>query len=379
MYQGQTLQELSTTVSAINTSKRDFLADTKTLEMRPIFGADGQVKNTGIYSNQADLNFPSSVQPHAHKQIAQRLGIGTKYYNKLLQNYPDLLCQNVNTLFQNENETRYIRCLDTNLSSQSLPESYDGVRAILSSRYRQIDNHLVLQTVMPVLYEQQANYGMEIKACEVNANSLYVKALFPKIESEVVKGDIVQAGVCIKNSEIGTGRFEISLFFYRLACTNGMVVQDKGHRNNHSGRDLSNDEHYSFFQEDTTKAIENAFSLQTRDKLKALINPSTYESALLEMSQSAERKFEGSPQTMLQEVTKKLGMSEKESADSLLHLMSGGIPQNTDWGIANAITRTAEDAKTMRDATRLEKSGYEVVKLGAESIASKRKTITIDA
>lgn len=72
-------------------------------------------------------------------------------------------------------------------------------------------------------------------------------------------------------------------------------------------------------------------------------------------------------------------MSEDETQASLMHLFQGSANPKTDWGIANAITRTAEDAKTMSTATRLEKSGWEVVQRGTDSIRSSKRTITVEA
>jgi hypothetical protein len=34
---------------------------------------------------------------------------------------------------------------------------------------------------------------------------MYIKAICPRIQAEVKKGDIVQAGIAISNSEVGMG------------------------------------------------------------------------------------------------------------------------------------------------------------------------------
>ena len=46
-------------------------------------------------------------------------------------------------------------------------------------------------------------------SCEVTENRLYLKVVNHRLEMEVRKGDIVQAGVMISNSEVGLGAVSI--------------------------------------------------------------------------------------------------------------------------------------------------------------------------
>ena len=53
--------------------------------------------------------------------------------------------------------------------------------------------------------------------------------MLPKLEFEVRRGDIVQFGLSISNSEIGQGALEVAIYALRLICLNGMTMPDNKH------------------------------------------------------------------------------------------------------------------------------------------------------
>lgn len=70
------------------------------------------------------------LRPRAHGQFSDYLGVPKKYYDRMLQEAPDLLCRNLNHWLENgKNERRLVRTLD------------GEVRAVLSDRYRLLDNY----------------------------------------------------------------------------------------------------------------------------------------------------------------------------------------------------------------------------------------------
>ena len=147
---------------------------------------------------------------------------------------------NVNGWFQQSPDTRrMVRTLD------------GTARAILSDRYRRIDNYEVAQTVLPIISEMQ---GARIESCELTDTRMYIKVVNERIQTEVVPGDIVQAGILISNSEVGMGSVSVKPLIYRLVCTNGMVA-DVGVGKRHVGRiNESVDGDFGIFR-DVTKLI----------------------------------------------------------------------------------------------------------------------------
>ena len=61
---------------------------------------------------------------------------------------------------------------------------------------------------------------------------MYIKVVNPRLQADVVPGDVVQAGVIISNSETGLGSVTIQPLIYRLVCSNGMVINDAKTRRN---------------------------------------------------------------------------------------------------------------------------------------------------
>ena len=69
------------------------------------------------------------INPLAHQQIASRLGIPIKYYQRMQAEAPALLDENVNNLLEQTPAKRMVRVMDGN------------VRAFLSDLYRRLDNY----------------------------------------------------------------------------------------------------------------------------------------------------------------------------------------------------------------------------------------------
>ena len=188
---GMNLVELATEIMRRAESKRDFVAETPDL----VFSENALAIGTAGC-------FP--LTDHAHGQIADRVGIPKRYYNRMKAEAPALLADNVNHWFQETPERRMIRTLD------------GQARAFLSDRYHRIDNEQIADAVLPVLVAD-GGHGAVVSCCVTEAK-LYLQALFPRLEGEVQRGDPVQGGVIISNGEIGNGALDIRPMIYRLVC-----------------------------------------------------------------------------------------------------------------------------------------------------------------
>ncbi len=103
MKSGLALIELATELERQSETKKDFVASTLVLEMT----AEGELTlETETSSNE----FPLTDNYHA--QIATKLDIPTKYYNRMRKEAPELLATNVNEWFHNKPSRRMIRTLD---------------------------------------------------------------------------------------------------------------------------------------------------------------------------------------------------------------------------------------------------------------------------
>src|SRR4029077_5850425 len=150
------------------------------------------------------------IRDLAHQQIASHLGIPMQFYHRLqTDGYTKILDYTVNNLMRQEPATRLVRTMD------------GDVRALLSNRYQRRDNDQLMAMILPII---STIPEVHFPSAEITETRLYIKFVAPRIEGEVEKGDILQAGGVISNSEVGHGSLSASSMFFRLACLNGAIV-----------------------------------------------------------------------------------------------------------------------------------------------------------
>jgi hypothetical protein len=352
MKQGRTVVELAAELERQRTERKDFLLDTRAAEAMPhIIEDDEGMHPRGIVLGLNGAGaFP--VKDIANAQIADRLKIPKRYYDRMLDVSPDLLCTNINHWFNKEPEKRMIRTLD------------HKARAFLSERFRPLDNYELAEAVLPAMVEANC----EVKSCEVTDRRMYIKAVTYEIQADVTKkvGDTVAAGVMVSNSEVGQGSLFVGPFIERLVCTNGMVVSDWGQRKYHVGRSLSNtgmdlSNAYELFTSETKSLSDRAFWMQVRDVVRGVLSQDGFEQVVDSLRATTERKIEDDPFKVIERVQKKFTLNDEERNGVLQHLLSGR--DLTQWGLVNAITRTAEDVPSYDRATEIEALGWTAVQL----------------
>jgi hypothetical protein len=340
MKTGKTLTEMAMELERQSAFKRDLVADTRTLEMTP----QGDL----IIHNGTPLEL--SVTNHAHSQIATRLEIPKKYYERMRTEAPALLATNVNQWFQSQPKRRMIRTLDGN------------ARAFLSDRYRRLDNYELAQAVLPVL--SGMGDGIQIVSAEMTDSRMYIKAINQRLELEVKKGDVVQAGICISNSEVGLGSLKVEPLIYRLVCLNGLIAEDYATKKYHVGRTVE-DEAYELFSDETLKADDKAFFLKVQDTVRAAVDIAKFGQIVERMREATERRIEGNPVQAVEVLSEKFGYNQDEQSNILTHLIQGG--DLSAYGLMNAVTRTSQDLDDYDRATELERGGSQVLSLPASS------------
>jgi len=337
--QGRTLQELAQEIERQNGAKRDLLVGTEALAL---IGDDGNrmALNIGV---PAPEQF--GINDVAHRQISQHLGIPQKYYDKMRTDYPELLMENVNGWFGKTPSTRMVRTLD------------GTARAFLSDRYRRIDNHEVAMTVLPLIGGIQ---GATIESCELTDSRMYLKVVNPRLTAEVRKGDIVQSGILISNSEVGMGSVNVAPLVYRLVCSNGMVAADSRVRKYHVGRVNESDEGYGIYRDETIAADDRAFLMKVSDTVRAVVEQRVFEQIVTKMRDAADAKIDGKVVPQVVELAaKEYSITEAEGESVLGYLIDGG--DLSLYGLANAVTRHAQDVESYDRSTELEAIGYRVL------------------
>lgn len=345
MQKGLTLVELAQQLTDIENKKKDFVVPTTKLQMT----------DTGKlwFDGAPDLYEPT---PLAHRQMAARLKIPQDYYDRMLQEQPDLLATNVNTWFRKNPERRLLRTIDTR------------ARAFLSDRFKPRENFPVANVVLPVLNQTE---GVEILSTQLTETRMYMQVISHQLTGTLVKnrteahvGDIVdlRGGVTITNSEVGCGAFNLSMFVYVLQCMNGMI-REHSIRKTHIGKRIEVDENgdgVGIFSAEAIAADQQAFLLMVRDTMRYAFNKVSFEAEVAKFQATADRRMEPKriPE-IIEDVTKRYSLNKTEGQDILGRLLAG--QDFSQWGLASAVTNLANDVQDYDRVVELEKIGGKII------------------
>lgn len=345
MKQHLTLNQIAAELTRQAEQKRDYVASTAA--MRVDF-TSSESKTIGIGGNVGE---EFEVTEHAQRQLASRLSIPWKFYDRMLEDHPDLLERDINELFRREPENRMVRTLD------------GQARAFLSSRYRRLDNFDLVEHVLPVLGEQRIDADRSSFA--ITDTRLYMKVVFPRIEGEVRKGDVVQSGVLISNSEIGAGVLRITPLVFRLVCLNGMVAPEsiEQFKRTHLGKQLEVDGLAGqLYRTATLEAADKAVWMEVEDLTRATADPEVFGGLVERMRNAADATIDGNPVDAVEVLANRFNLTEDERGGILGHLVRGG--DMSQWGLLNAVTRHAQDdGLSYERSTELEEIGGKVLDL----------------
>ena len=342
MKQGKTVQELAAEINRQQLAKKDYVVGSDLMEMSE--------RNSTMVMEVPSLKAPTwNIQALAHNQIAEFAGIPTRYYDRMQREAPGLLASNVNHWLHEKHAPRMVRTLD------------GSVRAFLSNRYLRLDHTQMMNHVMPVLSDTEA----EIRSADVTPTRLYIKAVIPKMEGEIKKGDVVRFGAVFTNSEVGMGRVKVEPFIERLVCINGMILARSEfgffERTHLGGEQDLTVEGGNIFASDTLEADSQATWLKVRDIMKTFLNPERMADMLELLRRSTEHNISGDVPGAVQQASKALELTQDEESGVLRYLIAGG--DLSQWGLANAITRAAADSTSYDRATEIEAAGGQLLAL----------------
>ena len=356
MKTGLSLQDMAKELDRQQNAKRDLLVDSKAIAMdivddRPALKLLRQVEPAGILG----------VNDIAHRQIGGHLKIPATYYDRMRNENPELLTYNVNRWLEQDKSRHMLRTLD------------GTARAFLSDRYRRIDNYEVASAVLPIIRDMT---DARVESCQLTDSNMYIKVVNPRITAEVKKGDIVQAGILVKNSETGQGSVNVTPLIFRLVCLNGMVAQDGGIRKYHIGRvnESYGDGNLDIFRDETIQADDKAFIMKLEDAVRAAVDQAQFAKIVDKMREATEAKLEAATVPKVIELTaKEYSINDDEGRGILGHLIDGG--DLSLYGLANAVTRHAQDVESYDRSTELEATGYRIMTMAPALF----KRLTADA
>ena len=265
---------------------------------------------------------------HSIGQLCHKLEIGTSYIRKCLP-FPELVTKNLNHWIEHtKNRNLMVRTKD------------DTARAILSDRYKRIDNELVAVKTLDML----SKMGAKVEYGSYNGDQLNITATLPKLKGEVQKDDLVTGGVTITNCEIGTSSLRVQPFVYRLVCTNGMVVPEYlgTFLAKHVGKKL-----------ETPNEDEQAIKVVDRmlEQMKALTDPKVFENIVGDM-RHAQAQHVQSHEIVKLARTNSLSDWERAEIFARLDKVYGDVFTTDRYALGNAITNLANSDDVTDDRAR---------------------------
>ena len=100
------------------------------------------------------------------RKLSDKLNIPYAYFERMRENQPALLDRNVNTWLQSEPDRRLLRTLD------------GQVRAVLSDRYRRLDNYDLAVQVLPIL---KGLPELRFESVELTETRMYIMCVTPQL------------------------------------------------------------------------------------------------------------------------------------------------------------------------------------------------------
>tara|TARA_R100000084_G_scaffold568_1_gene413 strand:- start:172 stop:1242 length:1071 start_codon:yes stop_codon:yes gene_type:complete len=342
---GLNINELAKKITDQAEKKVDMVVDSRSMQLLPV-EQDDVTTNAPVLMSIDDSK-QMEITSTAHRQLATRLQIPYAYYERVMNNNPVLLAENVNNWLGQTQNKRMIRTYQADGSTV-----WDLMRADLSNKYLTFDNEDVAEAVLPVMFDEQ----LEIISSNVTEKKLYIKAVTDKLTGEIEKGDVVRGGVIVSNSEVGYGSVNVQAFIERLVCMNGMIAETS-FRRRHIGasHDITD-----LLSRDTLNKTSEALVGQVQDVVRNVLSSEGFNNVLGKLRETTETEI-AKPIDAVEIIQKQFRFTEDEKDSVLNHLIKGG--DTTKWGLTNAVTRASQDLEDYDRATEFEKFGWDVANL----------------
>ncbi len=321
--------EIGTLIKELERQKEtslDMIVDSRSLKAAP----DGD--------HVVELEIPDQgkypLTPWAHLQMAEKLEIPKRYYDRMITaGKAELLADNINA-WLGERDRRLIRVLDRQ------------IRAVLSDRYRIMDNYDLLYLSMKEFRKKET---VEIYKAEVTETMLYLKAIDRTLTAEITRGDIIYGGLIIRNSEVGASAFRVETFILRKICSNGLIGEHSL-KKVHLGKQTM--EIGEIDWSDETRELEDkALWAKARDIIRLTFDSSIFSSWVKKMRESTEIAIE-KPTKAVNNIARLASLNEEQRDDLLAY-----FSEHTKYGLVNAVTSLARETKNADEQIRLEGFG----------------------
>ena len=335
------LNELAQKLTDQKSLKKDYVVESNNL--RFYSNGSNQLHLNGKNKMGEEIDQVYDVNDVALNQITTKVGISKKYADKMLDGHKSLFNDNVNYWFENTPKPQMIRTLD------------NQVRAVLSDKYKRVDNDMIAEQVLPILLDKE----YDIKSCAITDTKMYIKASLPSLQREVNKGDVVESGVIISNSEVGHGAVNVSPFIHRLVCMNGMVVNTSKLNSRHLTSSQSTiDGVWSILSDEAKELDSQALLAKVRDVVASTSDEMRFEEQVQMMSNASQIKIKR-PKKVIELLENKFDLTKNEGESILENLINRDDkqPMSNLWSVVNSITALGNTMDDYDRGTKMQEIG----------------------
>jgi hypothetical protein len=336
---------------------------------------------------------PVGINRLAHNQLADKLAIPVKYYQRLLEHYPEGVVDHLNFWLSTQPDVRLLRMLRPYNEGMNIRSARMGgvpmfLRAYLADQFRTMDNFEVAGAVM----EQAEAQGAFVKEYDISDERFYVRLVQnePDNVREVIRrmnpAELSAArsldlplgfGVSVRNSETGHSLLDVSPYVLIIHCTNG-AFGDSLFKRMHVGRKVGQSENWLG---NDTRALEDAATFaQVRDAVGAAFTENNRFTISAKIAEAAGTPVALPPSAPLFEfigaLADKADLTEQETGlfqeeftkEVALHTADG---RPTRWTVSQGLTATARrigEAGDFERKAELERTGWQVLDTSTDTL-----------
>jgi hypothetical protein len=300
--------------------------------------------------------------------IADKLGIPVGYVRRLREEHVGLYDANVNGWLERQPDRRLlVRTLRA--------DAGDGIaRAVLSERYRFVDNLDVLLAVLDGI--RSAGADVEVRRCDLTERRMYVQIASQSVAAQAdvllrnyvspftgargADNPLVFAGFVLSNSETGHGSFSITPRLIAQVCGNGYTITKDAMREVHLGGRL--DAGVVQWSAGTQQAAIALITRQAADATATFLTGDYLRRSLDDIEQRAGVPVRDVPAT-LKYVAGQCRFTDEQQSTILDHFIGGA--DRTAGGVLQAVTSAAQVQDDADAAYEMERLGLRAMTLAA--------------
>lgn len=339
-------------------------------------------------ANQSRADLPYRALFVAHSTLVSRLPIPAfkRPYDYMHEDNPALLARVVNN---------YLDEIDKNLLVRTFkPEDPTSgergiLRAVLSDRYAVIDNYDVFMRALKSV--RAAGMTPEV-TCSLSERNMWVEFSLPDMEvdaAELVEGyqnphrdphsgrqigqrgnTNVTPGFLLRNSEVGSGAFEIIPRIKILVCANGLTRRKDALRKVHLGGELESGL-IEYSEGLRRKALEVTHE-QVKEAVEYFCTEDYVRDVINDMMDQGANETLDHPKEAVQNYADALGMTEDEEEELFDHFLRGGSQKRS--AVPQAATAMAQHVEDVDRSYEIEQEAWSYMDRFASFDVSKEQT-----